>query len=226
MSDVNPGSGAEALAVKVGNLEAALKQERGRTRAIRDMLGAQSIDEAAEKLRALKAQADEAETLRSQIKELQGQEYTPDEKDEAIAALYEELRGRDFSDAWKSAANEAGVDGKYLDSLLKLSDLSPPEEGDITGELFGDFLKSAKEAHPWAFPQPTTPPPSGQNGNLATPGVTGNAGAPAPRFAAAPAGPGVVRGAPEPTRPVTTGEASRAAFEATRGPGANPFRIA
>ena len=217
MSETAANSGFEAMATKAANLEVALDMERKKTRELRKVLGVDSVEEA---LEAVKSLSESAKRVPGLEKELAvAQKGTPDEKDATIKELQGKLRARDFRDGFTKSAPE-NVNAKHLDSLYKLSELQPPEEGDITPDHFKDFWAKAPESFDWAFLKPESQGQSGSAGSS----VNGAAGQ--QRINPTPPGQGVTRGEPERNQQARDPRAAALSqLQATTGHG-NPFRIA
>jgi hypothetical protein len=222
VSDSNvPQANVSGLLDQIANLKAALKQERGRTKELRDALGVESIADAAAKVRQLSEAAGKVETLQKELEQNQG--IDPDEKDELIADLWQQLRGRDHRAAFEKEAAKHGVKSELLDDLYDLGKFEVPDEGDIAPEIFADYFASAKERRAYAFASPE--PAASMPGSVGPHGATNTAPA-KPIAQPAQPGPGVVRGGADVSRPTTTADAVAAQFEALRGPNAHPGRIA
>jgi hypothetical protein len=138
------------------NKDAALAQARYKLKLWRKALNVESIDDVEPKIRQLTEAASKKEALEAEVSDLRSKLGTPDEKDKLVADLRGQIRQRDFRDAFKAEAAKAGVKPEHAEKLLKLSDLAPPDEGEIGPELFAGYLASAKTADAWAFGEPTS----------------------------------------------------------------------
>lgn len=162
--------------------------------------------------------------LESSAKELQAKlDQQPGDLQKTIEKLQAEIRTRthrdDFNKHAKSYKGEKGetIREDALDALWRLSGYTP--DGDTpNGDKITEAIKAAVAAQPFVLQPPGQP---AEAAAVAAYGV-----APTPRFAAAPAGPGVVRGATEPSKTATVADAVQARFEAAKGAGASPYRIA
>jgi hypothetical protein len=170
----------------------------------------------AERDAALAAAAGEVEAAARERDALKGQLASPDDKDATIAKLRGEIRDRDHRAAFEKAAKgfrgEKGetIQESAIADLFTLSGYRA--EGDAPDEgALGEAIRAAVAARPFVLAPP------------AAVAANGTATTPAP----GPAGPGLVRGAPERSTPPTrVADQIRSTFEAARGAGADPFRIA
>lgn len=165
------------LTNQLTNIKAALKEERSARKS------------AAEERDTLKAQVGTLTTERDTA--LQAAKAAPDDLRKQIADLQGQLAQRDHRDAFRKAAESAGVSKQAVDDLYSLSGLKPGETpADPAG--FAEFLAAQKEARPWAF-DGESPSPQGNGASSGQPagGSQGIKLAPAP----APAGAG--RGVPD-----------------------------
>jgi hypothetical protein len=165
---------------------------------------------------AEKAAADAAE----QVKALQA---SPGEWQAKYEAAAKELRSRDHRSAWEKAAKEyKGEKGEVinptaLDALYKLTGGMP--EGDdpkaMEPATLTETIRAAVAANAFVLQAPQGEARPGQQG-------------PTPNTTPGTAGPGIVRGAPDSGthQPRSVADAILGRFEATRGPGASPNRIA
>jgi hypothetical protein len=140
----------------LANAKAALSQARAKLKQWRALLGVDSFDDVEPRLRELKESAGKVGDLTAKLADLETRAGKPDDKDKAIADLKGQIRQRDFADAFKAEAEKAGVNPKHVAKLLKLSDLTPPDEGDIGPDLFAGYLESAKASDSWAFGEATS----------------------------------------------------------------------
>jgi hypothetical protein len=171
----------------LANAKAALSQARAKLKQWRALLGVDSFDDVEPKLRELKESAGKVAEMTGKLADLETRAGKPDEKDKLVADLRGQIRQRDFRDAFKAAAGEAGVNPKRAEKLLKLSDLAPPDEGEIGPELFAEYLASAKTADAWAFGE--TPSEAAPVSGGTSQGIGGPASQPPPgagRSASAP----------------------------------------
>jgi hypothetical protein len=147
------------LTTEKANLQAALKESRSKG----------------------KASVEELETLRQQVQALSAERDTikakvdlaPTELAAENAKLKAAIRQRDHKDAFKARALEKGVSPARVEALYKLSDLTPPDEGEITAEAFDPFLDEAQASHDWAFSTPAShqAAPNGATQGTATAGL-------------------------------------------------------
>lgn len=128
------------LTTEKANLQAALKEARSKGKGTTEELDAlrQQVQTLTVERDALKSKADVA----------------PAELAAENAKLKATIRQRDHKDSFKARAIEKGVNPARVDALYKLSDLSPPDEGEITPEAFDQFLGEAQASHDWAFSTP------------------------------------------------------------------------
>jgi hypothetical protein len=136
---------------QLANTKAALAQARGRMKQWRAMLKVDSFDDIEPRLKQLIEASDQVETMSAELTTLKSQSGKPDDKDKTIQELTGQLRQRDFRDAFRAEATKAGVKSEMVDKLLKLSDLTPPSEGEIKPESFAEYLAAAKTSDGWAF---------------------------------------------------------------------------
>jgi multidrug efflux pump subunit AcrA (membrane-fusion protein) len=150
---------------------------------------------------------------------VQSLESNPGELQSEVDRLRGELRSRDYRARFEKLVREhkgekgETVNPSAIDALWKLAGITPdsdePDEGKIK-----EAMGAAVAANPFVLQAPD----ASTGGKAAV--AAGTTTTPAP------AGPGVVRGGADVSKPTTTADAITAKFEAARGLGANPFRLA
>ena len=140
----------QELTTEKANLHAALKEAKGKGRSV------------SEELETLRQQVQALTTERDTLKAKS--DVAPAELAAENARLKATIRQRDHKDAFKARAIEKGVNPARIDALYKLSDLSPPDEGEITAEAFDPFLDEAQASHDWAFSTPASHQAAPTNG--------------------------------------------------------------
>ena len=197
------------LEKRAADLDAALKQERRRGKAVREALGVQSMDAAIDRIGEILESAesfgpilDELEQYREVIPDLQAHveewnqlvEAPPEDAVKALEAERGKLATFSHRDAWREALSSDAArlnKGVTLDALWRHLDYRP--EGDApTAEKVAELLASARESAPYLFASDegaissaATADDAGDaahaaNGTAAQQGATGHRAAPMP----------------------------------------------
>jgi hypothetical protein len=174
----------QQLEAQKRNLQRALKAER------EGESGTKAL-----KLRVAKLEADLGTANKARQDLEAAAKAAPDVKDARIKELEMQVSSHNHFEAFRSAAEKVGVKPAKVSDLYTLLKLKPGDQP-ASAEEFAETLTSAKEAHDWAFGEPS--PDSGQK-----PGAAAKGGSQGIQLGAArPAAEGAGRGAPVTTASV------------------------
>jgi hypothetical protein len=132
--------------------EVALREERRRTKAVREKLGVGDLQAALARIDELLTRAAKVSDLEKQIAELPAP-VTDGDKDRRITELQSALKTRDHRDTFRAAAAAVGVGADRVDDLYAVSGLKPGDD-EPKPDDFTAFLETAKTAKAWAFTAP------------------------------------------------------------------------